>query len=358
MSQSSLFAPFKLGRITLTNRVVMAPMTRNRSPNNVPNADVVTYYAQRATAGLIITEGVSPSPNGVGYARIPGFYSAEQVAAWRPVAAAIHAQGGHAFVQLMHTGRASHQDNLPAGAKVVAPSAIALADPIHVDATGPVPPTPPVALTDAEVLATIEEYAQAAANAVEAGFDGVELHGANGYLIEQFLGSATNHRTDKWGGSVENRIRFAVEVAKAAIARIGADRVGIRLSPYGVFNGQVPDAETDALYTQLATELSGLGLAYIHIVDHSAMGAPPVSATLKAAIRAAFKGPYILSGGYTDAAKAQADIDAGLGDLVAYGRPFLANPTLVAKLAAGAELAQPNYGLLYTPGPEGYIDYV
>lgn len=356
MSQSNLFQPFSFGRITLSNRVVMAPMTRNRSLGNIPGDIVATYYSQRATAGLIVTEGVSPSPNGVGYPRIPGLYSQAQVEGWRAVTSAVHAKGGHIFAQLMHTGRASHEANLPAGAKVVAPSAVALPGEIYVDGQGNLPATLPHALTEAEVEAAIEEYAQAAENAIAAGFDGVELHGANGYLIDQFLNAASNTRTDKWGGSVENRIRFAVEVAKRTVLRIGADRVGLRVSPYGAFNGMNTDPDTDAVYTALATELSKLGLLYIHVVDHSAMGAPPVPARIKSAIRSHFKGVYILSGGY-DAARAQADLDAGLGELVAFGRPFIANPDLVAKLQSGAALAAPDFATFYTPGPQGYTDY-
>ncbi len=356
MSQPLLFQPFRLGRITLSNRVVMAPMTRNRSLGNVPGEIVATYYAQRATAGLLITEGVSPSPNGVGYPRIPGLYNAAQIAGWRAVNEAVHAKGGHIFAQLMHTGRASHVNNLPAGATVLAPSAVALPEAIYVDGQGNLPATLPTAMTEAQIESALEEYAQAAANAVEAGFDGVELHGANGYLMDQFLNAASNVRTDRWGGSVENRIRFALEATKRAAARIGADRVGIRLSPYGAFNGMNTDADTDALYTTLAGELGKLGLAYIHIVDHSAMGAPQVPATIKAAIRKAFGGTYILSGGY-DATRADADLQAGLGELVAFGRPFIANPTLVAKLQSGAALSPPDFASFYTPGPEGYTDY-
>lgn len=357
MSQSPLFQPYQLGRIQLANRVVMAPMTRNRSLGNVPGELVATYYQQRATAGLIVTEGVSPSPNGVGYPRIPGLYNAAQIAGWRKVTDALHAAGGHIFAQFMHTGRASHEANLPAGAQVLAPSAVALAESIYVDGQGPLPATTPHAMTEAQIESTIEEYAQAAENAIAAGFDGVELHGANGYLMDQFLNSASNTRTDRWGGSVENRIRFAVEVARRSASRIGADRVGIRLSPYGVFNGMVPDAETDALYLALTAELSKIGLVYVHIVDHSAMGAPPVSASLKQAIRAAFSGTYITSGGY-DAARAGADLDAGVGDLVAFGRPFISNPNLVAKLQQGAALAPQDFATFYTPGPEGYTDYL
>ena len=354
---STLFTPFTLGRVTLANRIVMAPMTRSRSPGNVPGDIVATYYAQRAEAGLIVTEGTAPSADGVGYARIPGLYNAEQVAGWKTVTEAVHAKGSKIFVQLMHTGRASATQNLPEGARVVGPSAIALGQDVWTDAAGNQPAAVPHALNDAEVEATIDAYAQSAALAVEAGFDGVEIHGANGYLVDQFLNTASNQRTDRWGGSVENRIRFAVEVCKRAAARIGGDRVGIRISPYGVFNNMVPDADMDALYLALAKELSALGLAYVHVVDHSAMGAPPVPDTIKAGIRANFKGTYILSGSY-DRARAEADLDAGKGELVAFGRPFLSNPRLPTLLQEGGELRAPDFATFYTPGPVGYTDFV
>jgi N-ethylmaleimide reductase len=353
---SSLFQPFTLGRITLKNRVVMAPMTRNRSLGNVPGELVATYYQQRAGAGLIVTEGTAPNPDGLGYARIPGLFSAEQVAGWRRVTDAVHAAGGAIFVQLMHTGRASHQANLPPGARVVAPSAVRLASDIWVDPDGNRPASEPIAMTEADIDHALTSYADASALAIEAGFDGVELHAANGYLIDQFLNTASNQRTDAWGGSIANRIRFAVEAARRSAARIGGDRVGIRVSPYGVFNGMTTDPEHEALYGALASELSGLGLAYVHIVDHSAMGAPPVTDAVKATLRANFAGTVILSGGY-DRARAEADLAAGKGELVAFGRPFLANPDLVDKLATNAALTAPDFATFYTPGERGYTDY-
>ena len=352
----SLFTPTTLGKLQLKNPIVMSPLTRSRATDNVPNALMVKYYSQRAGAGLIITEGTSPSPNGIGYARIPGIYSDAQVQGWRAVTDAVHQAGGKIFVQLMHCGRVSQVENMPAGSKVLAPSAVAMTGEIWTDSKSMQPYTPPVAMTEADIAHTIAEYATACSNAIKAGFDGVELHGANGYLIDQFLNTASNQRTDQWGGSVAKRIRFAVEVAKAAVAAIGAERIGMRLSPYGAFNDMVADAETDALYQALIVELSKLGLAYIHIVDHSSMGAPAVSATLKAKLRETFKGAYIMSGGY-DAARAQADLDAKRGDLVAFGRPFISNPNLVAKLQSGAELTAPDFSTFYTPGEKGYTDY-
>ncbi len=356
MSQSLLFSPYVMGSITLKNRVVMAPMTRNRSIGNVPGEIVATYYAQRAGAGLIVTEGTSPSPNGLGYARIPGLFTGEHVAAWKKVTRGVHDKGGRIFVQLMHTGRASHPDNLPKGARVLGPSAVALAESVWVDPDGPKPVATPAAMSAEDIENTIEEYAHASALAIEAGFDGVELHGANGYLIDQFFNTASNKRDDDWGGSVENRIRFAVEVSRRAAARIGKDKLGIRVSPFGAFNGMVSDPAMEDLFELLAKKLSDIGLAYIHVVDHSSMGAPAVSPSVKRKIREAFKGSYILSGGY-DRARAEADLLEKKGDLVAFGRPFLANPDLVERLRANKELRAPDFATFYTPGPKGYIDY-
>jgi len=353
---SSLFSPYTLGRTTLSNRIVMAPMTRNRSPGNVPGELVARYYAQRAEAGLIVTEGVSPSPNGLGYARIPGLFNGSHVKGWRTVTDAVHAASGRIVVQLMHTGRASAAANLPAGARVVAPSAVALSQPVYVDGPGNQPATLPVAMTEADIEAAIEEFARSAELAIEAGFDGIEIHGANGYLVDQFLNTASNVRTDRWGGSVVNRARFAVEVARRCAARIGGDRVGIRVSPYGAFNDMKADAETDALYSHLAKELSGVGIAYVHVVDHSSMGAPQVKPAIKEMLRASFKGTLILSGGY-DKARAEADLQAGRADLIAFGRPFISNPRLPTLLREDKPLAPPDFATFYTPGEQGYTDY-
>jgi N-ethylmaleimide reductase len=353
---TTLFTPATLGKLQLKNRVVMAPLTRSRATGNVPNELLEKYYAQRAGAGLIITEGTSPSPNGLGYARIPGIFSDAQVQGWKRVNDGVHAAGSKIFVQLMHTGRISHPANMPAGSKVLAPSPVAAAGEMWTDSNGMQAHPTPAEMSEADIASTIAEYANACKRALEAGFDGVELHAANGYLIDQFLNTATNQRTDKWGGSVENRIRFAVEVAKASAAAIGAEHIGMRISPYGAFNGTVPDAKMDALYLRLIEELNNIGLAYIHVVDHSSMGAPEVSPELKAKIRANFKGKYILSGGY-DAARANADLDAQKGDLVAFGRPFISNPDLVNKLQKGTELTAPDFSTFYTPGEKGYTDY-
>jgi N-ethylmaleimide reductase len=351
-----LFDPTTLGPLSLQNRIVMAPMTRSRSLGNVPGELVATYYAQRASAGLIITEGTSPSPNGLGYARIPGLFSKEQSAGWKRVTQAVHAAGGKIAVQLMHTGRVTHPANLPKGARSLAPSPLAAPGEMWTDAEGSQPFPPPEAMTSDDIEAAIEEYAVSGALAIEAGFDAVELHGANGYLIEQFLNTGANQRTDAWGGSIDGRLKFVLAVVDRLAARIGANRVGIRLSPYGAFNGMQADAQTDALYTKLAEELSARKILYVHLVDHSSMGAPKPKPELVAAIRHTFKGALILSGGY-DKGRAEADLVEKRGDLVAFGRPFVANPNLPDKLRRGAPLREADQATLYTPGEKGYTDY-
>jgi N-ethylmaleimide reductase len=351
-----LFTPITLGKLQLANRTVMAPMTRCRAIGNTPNELMAKYYRQRAGAGLILTEGTAPCANGLGYARQPGLYTDAQIQGWKGVTDNVHAAGGKIFVQLMHTGRVSHPANMPAGSKILAPSAVAAPGEMWTDSSGMQPLPVPAVMNEDDIKQAIAEFVTGAKNAIAAGFDGIELHGANGYLIDQFLNTASNKRTDQWGGSVENRIRFAVEVAKAAAAVIGADRIGMRISPYSVAQGHVADAEMDAMYERLVSELSSIGLAYIHVADHSSMGAPEVSPTLKAKIRAIFKGKYILSGGY-DAVHANADLDANRGDLVAFGRPFISNPDLVQKLQNGTALTAPNFSTFYTPGEKGYTDY-
>jgi N-ethylmaleimide reductase len=353
---SLLFSKTTLGPLTLQNRLVMAPLTRNRAIGNVPNELMAQYYAQRASAGLIITEGTSPSPNGLGYPRIPGIFSAAQVAGWRQITDAVHPLGAKMFMQLMHCGRIAHPLNLPPGARVLGPSAVAAAGEMFTDAEGMKPNAMPAAMSEADIETAIAEFAQAATNAVAAGFDGIELHGANGYLLEQFIRPTSNLRTDRYGGAIENRARFVLEVAEAAIGAIGKDRVGIRLSPFGVFNDMpiYPAMEADYLY--LARALDALGLVYIHLVDHSPMGAPPVPESMKAGIRSAFKRTLIYSGGH-HVGLAESNLAAGKCDLVAVGRLFLANPDLVARWKSGAPVNAPDMSTFYTPGPRGYTDY-
>jgi N-ethylmaleimide reductase len=352
----SLFSKATLGPLTLQNHLVMAPLTRSRAIGNVPNDLMADYYAQRASVGLIITEGTSPSPNGLGYARIPGIYSAEQVAGWKKVTDAVHAKGAKIFVQLMHTGRIAHPLNLPAGARLVAPSAVAAQGQMYTDAEGMKDQPVPHALTEAELAATREEFVTAAKNAVAAGFDGIELHAANGYLLEQFIRPNSNIRTDKYGGSIENRARFVMDVAEATAAAIGKDKVGIRLSPYGVFNDMPLYPEMESDYTYLAGKLNDVGLVYVHLVDHSPQGAPEVPASIKQTFRNRFKRTLILSGGY-DAKRAEADLAAGKADLIAVGRPILANPDLVERWKANTSLNEPDASTFYTPGAKGYTDY-
>jgi N-ethylmaleimide reductase len=350
-----LFSRARLGNLELSNHVVMAPMTRARAEGNVPNALMATYYAQRASAGLIVTEGAAPSPNGLGYLNIPGIFSEAQVSGWRVVTDAVHRENGKIFIQLMHTGRVGHAANLPPGAEVLGPSAVAAAGEMYT-AAGPLPHSLPRAMAEGDIAHAIEEFAQAARNARAAGFDGVELHGANGYLLDQFLNPRSNQRQDAWGGDSEKRSRFVLAVAKAAAAAIGADRVGIRLSPYGAFNDLLPFEGLEEAYVELAKALGALGLIYLHLVDHSAMGAPPVPQALKDALRKAFPGTLILSGGY-DRDRAEADLAAGRGDLVAFGRPFLANPDLPRRLRERAPLNEPDAATFYVPGAKGYTDY-
>jgi N-ethylmaleimide reductase len=352
-----LFTPFALGPLTLPNRVVMAPMTRCRaSADHVPTAPMSAYYAARADAGLLITEGTAPTPDGCGYARIPGLWNQTQIDAWREVTEAVHAAYGRIAVQLMHTGRVGHPLNLPEGAELLAPSNSRLEGEMYTDQQGMQPYPAARAMTADEVEREIEGFVQAARNAIKAGFDMVELHGANGYLIDQFLSPVTNQRTDAWGGDRKGRARFALEVARRTAHAIGADRVGIRLSPFGVFNGIVSWEGLADDFVWLAGELGKLKLAYLHLVDHSAMGAPPVPDTLKQAMRKAFNGTLLLSGGY-DRDRAEADLVEGKGELVVFGRTFLANPDLVARFKAGAPLNQPDYPTFYTPGEKGYTDY-
>ena len=353
---SLLFSKTTLGSLTLQNHLVMSPLTRSRATGNIPNELMVEYYAQRGSAGLIITEGTSPSPNGLGYPRIPGIFSAEQIAGWKRITDAVHAKGAKMFIQFMHCGRIGHALNLPAGARMLAPSAVVAAGEMYTDAEGMKPHPTPQAMTEADIKTAIEEFAQAAKNAMAAGFDGVELHGANGYLLEQFIRPNSNQRTDRYGGSIENRARFVLEVADAVIKAIGKDKVGIRLSPFGVFNDMPLYDAMEADYTYLAQQLNALGLVYIHLVDHSPMGAPPVPDSIKNMFRNTFKGKLILAGGY-DAARAESDLAAGKCDLIAVGRPFLANPDLVARWENGAAVNAPDMSTFYTPGPKGYSDY-
>jgi N-ethylmaleimide reductase len=350
---NTLLTPYSKGTLQLKNHLVMAPMTRSRAIDNLPNELMAAYYAQRSGAGLIITEGTAPSPNSLGYSRIPGIYSKEQTSAWKAVTDAAHAGGSKIFVQLMHTGRIGHPANLPVGARLIGPSTIKAAGEIWTDNSGRQPYPEPHALTDEEVEAVISEHVNAARNAMEAGFDGVELHGANGYLVEQFLNPHVNNRTDAWGGSVENRARLAIRIVQEMADAIGADKVGVRFSPYNTLGDLAPydEQEVHDTYSLLARELNKTSIAYLHI---------GVSAIIPKktfdAIREGFSGTIILCNGLTPET-AVAALNAGFADLIAFGRAFLANPDLDKRIATRAALNQPDYNTLYTPGPVGYTDY-
>ncbi|QHF45938.1 alkene reductase [Pseudomonas sp. S35] len=346
---NALFSPLSLGRYTLANRLVMAPMTRSRADDaGVPSDLVTTYYAQRATAGLIISEGVFPDASGKGYVRTPGIETAEQVAAWKSVTDAVHAQGGHIFMQLMHCGRVSHPSLLADNALPLAPSAIKPAGQTWT-ATGLQDFVTPHALSVAQIGGVVDSYRQAARRAIEAGFDGVELHAASGYLPEQFLSSASNQRDDQYGGSVENRSRFVLEVLKAMADEVGADRVGIKISPQMNFN-DISDANPQQTYTYLVTQLRGLKLAYLHVALFGA------SFDYHAALRPLFDGCYLVGSGLTRDS-ADSLIAEGNADAAVFGSTFLANPDLPARFRSGAALNVPDKDTFYAPGAEGYIDY-
>jgi N-ethylmaleimide reductase len=357
MIANKLFASTNIGSITLLNRIVMAPMTRCRAIGNIPNDLMAKYYEQRSQAGLIITEGTSPSPNGLGYARIPGNFSSQQVEGWKKITNVVHGKGSKIFLQLMHCGRISHPLNMAQGTEILAPSAIKAAGKMWTDAKQLQDFPIPKEMTAEDIIATKAEYVLAAKNAMEAMFDGVELHGANGYLLEEFLSPISNNRNYNYGGSIENRCRFVIEVVTAVADAIGKENTGIRLSPYGVASDMPHYPEIDATYDYLSKELNNIGIAYIHLVDHAAMGAPAVPVEIKQLIRKNFNNTIILCGGY-DKERAEADIESGLADLVAFGRPFINNPDLVERMANDWPLSQDlDMGLFYTADEKGYTDY-
>lgn len=352
-----LLNPYQLGNITLKNKIVMSPMTRSRALGNIPNELMAEFYGQRAAAGLIITEGTAPSPNGLGYCRIPGIFSPEQVAGWQKITRAVHSKKGKIFVQLMHTGRISHPANMPEHAVILAPSAVRPAGQMWTDALGLQDYPVPTAMVVAEIKQTEQEYVTAAMNAMKADFDGIELHGANGYLLEQFLSPVSNRRDDAYGGSIENRCRFLLEVTEGAVEAIGKDKVGIRLSPYGTASDMPHYPEIDDTYRYLSEQLNRLNILYIHLVDHSSMGAPKVPVAIKKAIRKNFQGTMILCGGYTKE-RAENELRGGLADLIAFGRPFINNPDLVERFTNGWTLSKElDVNTFYSPGAKGYTDY-
>ena len=352
-----LFQPTHIGDITVANRIVMAPLTRSRADEahgDIPGSAMnVDYYRQRSAAGLIISEGTQVSPVGKGYMATPGIYSDAQVEGWKSITNAVHEAGGKIVAQIWHVGRITHPD-LTGGAQPIAPSAI---QPKVVAYTpnGKVDIPVPHALSTAEIKDVVNQFRQGAANAMRAGFDGIEIHGANGYLIDQFIRDGSNQRTDAFGGTVENRCRFALEVVDACITEIGAGRVGIRLSPLTTFN-DVSDQNPQTVFGYLVEELNKRGIAFIHFIEGETGGSRDVAGFDYAWARKTFKGTYIANNGY-DRQMALDAVDSGRADAVAFGRSFIANPDLVARLKLGAALNAANPSTFYTPGPVGYTDY-
>lgn len=354
----NLFNKYNLGNIELKNRVVMAPLTRSRAENNIPNGLMAEYYQQRASAGLIISEGTSPSPNGIGYPRIPGAYSDEQIAGWKKIAEAVHSEDGKIFVQLMHTGRITAKVNMPEGSVTLAPSSLQAAGEMFTE-NGMVAHDMPRAMTLEEIEIAQSEYVLAANRLInEAGIDGVELHAANGYLMNQFINPKSNQRNDQYGGSIENRTRFVLETAQKVADKVGGDKVGIRVSPYGAYNDMQPEYEDlESTFVHLSQELANIGLAYIHIVDQRvAFGAPDFTVDIKKVIKENFKGVVISGGDVNTQEKGEAILESGL-DLVYVGRPFISNPDVVSKLQNNLELLLPDFDTFYSPGAKGYTDY-
>lgn len=351
MTTTTLFDPVQLGAIALRNRIVMAPMTRSRAgAGDVPTDLHVEYYRQRASAGLIVSEGTQPSKHGKGYSRTPGIHTAQQIAAWRRVTDAVHAEGGSIVLQLMHCGRIANRLNKDADAETVAPSAIRARGKIYTDAAGMQEFDMPRALETAEIAAVIAEYACATRNALEAGFDGVELHGTSGYLPAQFLSTGTNQRGDRYGGAVENRIRFALETLEAMCGVAGSERVGLRIYPGNPFN-DLYDDDPAATFGALLRAVAPLRLAYLHFIY-----VPQPNLDGLQLLEKNYRGAVILNDSLTQE-KAQAYIASGVAQAVSFGRFYVSNPDLVQRFQRGLELAPLDRNTLYTPGAKGYIDY-
>lgn len=351
-----LLSNYKLGSLDLENRMVMAPLTRARATDNIPNDLMVKYYTQRSGAGLIISEGTAPSANGLGYARIPGIYSEAQFEGWKKIVEAVHDNGSKIFLQIMHTGRVSHQDNMEENTRIIAPSAVALDGEMYTDQNGPQPYPVPEEMNLNDIKEAQKEFLEAAKKAMEIGFDGVEIHSANGYLADQFLNTAINKREDEYGGNIEKRSRFTLELAEMVSSEIGKERTGIRLSPFSTFNGTEVFDEMEEQFLYLTDKLNELGLAYIHLVDNSTLGSPEVESDLPNNIRERFDGSLILNGGFTKE-KAENGLQEDSADLISFGRSFIANPDLVYRFENNLELNGPDYDTFYTPGEKGYTDY-
>lgn len=355
----NLFEAFPLGKITLKNRIVMASMTSSRAVENIPNELMADYYQQRASAGLIISEGTSPSPNGIGYPRFPGAYSYEQIEGWKKVADAVHTKGGKIFVQLMHTGRITAKANMPTGSVKLAPSSIQAAGEMFTE-TGAVAHEIPKAITLEEISLTQDEYVRSAQRLInEAGVDGIELHAANGYLMNQFINPKSNQRQDSYGGSIENRARFVLETTASVVSEIGSDKVGVRFSPYGVYNDMLSDyEELEATFIYLSKKLAKLNISYIHIVDQRvAFDAPDFMTDIKKTIEDNFKGVVISGGDIDSVEKAENILESGL-DLVYVERHYISNPDFVEKLQNGTELVIADMPTFYSAGESGYTDYI
>ncbi len=349
-----MFDSYQLGDIEIKNRIIMAPLTRCRAiDKNLPNDWMVTYYAQRASAGLIISEGSSPSPDGLGYANIPGLYSEEQTQLWRKVTDAVHAANGHIFFQMMHTGRIAHVNNLPEGGRVIGASAIAQKGEISTYDMGRQPYPVPHELSTEEVEATIMEYVESAAKCVEAGFDGVEIHCAHGYLPNQFINPASNQRTDKYGGSVENRCRFVLEIAEKMAERIGKNKVGIRISPF-IVEGKEDIKMVEDSYLHLTNELERIGVVFMHLSNMGEMFEEKLN--LWNNIRKSYTGTLILCGDFTKETAIQA-LDEGRGDCIAFGRDYIANPDLAERFKYNYPIAPRHRETWYTKSEVGYTDY-
>ncbi len=350
----NLFTPIRLGPYELRNRVVMAPMTRNRAgEGNVPTPLMAEYYTQRAGAGLIITEGSQVSPEGVGYPNTPGIHTDAQEKGWRAITDAVHARGGRIFLQLWHVGRVSHPSLQPGGVLPVAPSPVGIEGEMLFTSAGMVPFVTPRALATDEIAGVVEQFAEGARRAYRAGFDGVELHGANGYLIDQFLRDGSNHRTDRYGGSPENRARFLAEVTAAVVDVWGGERVGVRISPTGAYNG-MRDSDPLSTFSAAAHALNRFGLAYLHVVEP--VGEDRSGGRISPVLKAVFRGPLMANGGY-DAQTGNAAIAARRAELVSFGASFLANPDLPERLRVGAPLNEPDRATFYGGDERGYTDY-
>ncbi|WP_434576284.1 alkene reductase [Pseudomonas sp. Z3-6] len=355
MTDQNLFTPYTLGNLTLSNRVVLAPLTRNRAGQGfVPSEFAATYYSQRSSAGLLISEASQISRQGQGYQDTPGIYTPAQIDGWRKVTEAVHAEGGRIFLQLWHVGRVSHVDLQENGAAPVAPSALRPATKVFVNNRFE-DVCEPRALDIDELPGIVNDFRQAAANAIAAGFDGVEIHGANGYLLDQFLKDGANVRTDAYGGSIENRARLLLEVTAAVVEEIGAERTGLRISPVSPANG-VSSSAPQAQFDYLVDQLNALDIVYLHVVEGATGGPRDVAPFDFGSLRQRFRNTYIANNGY-DLDLATARLVEDQADLIAFGRPFIGNPDLVERLKTGSPLSAFNPATLYGGGAAGYIDY-